>query len=117
MWTAIIHIDVIIFICRSIYYRCKSAIRNAPSHILCVEYPKYQQQMHNNFVTHQINIPLPANLCVASSAPTRVHITGCMAPRQALALNIWRQAVSKLTPLFRYGVHSHLMTMHQAPGT
>ena len=28
-----------------------------------------------------------------------MHITGCVAPRQALALKIWCQAVSRLTPL------------------
>ena len=48
------------------------------------------------------------NRCVIT--PTRKHITGCVAPRQALALNIWRQAVSKLTPLLLSSLGSGLTT-------
>ena len=98
MWTAIVHIYVIIFICRS---TITASLRLGMHHrVFCSQ---NIMNMNNRcviiFITHQINTLLPANLCVASSAPARKHITGCVAPRQALALNIWRQAVSKLTPL------------------
>ena len=98
MWTAITHIDVIIFICRS---TIAASLRSGMHHrVFCAQ---NIMNMNNRcviiFITHQINTPLPANLYYASSTPTRKHITGCVAPRQALALNIWRQAVSKLTPL------------------